>query len=150
MGKTGGMGGMVTRRAEISDARELARLFTELGHPATEDDIRDCWTVWLASGNVGIVVDGPDGELVAAATLHETIVLHRKKRIGRISALVVDARHRNKGIGRAMVEAAEQMLRDSGCGMIEITSNMRRTEAHAFYARLGYELTSARFVKSLA
>ncbi|HET9833962.1 MAG TPA: GNAT family N-acetyltransferase [Vicinamibacterales bacterium] len=147
MGRTGGM---VTRRADVSDAREIARLFVELGHPATEDDVRGRWTAWFAAGNVGIVVDGPEGELLGAATLHQTIVLHRPKPIGRISALVVDARHRNKGIGRAIVDAAEQMFRDEGCGTVEVTSNMRRTEAHAFYVRLGYELTSARFVKPLA
>ena len=144
MGRTG------IRRAGLSDARELARLFTELGHPATEDDVRARWSAWQAAGNIGIVVDGDDGELLGAATLHQTIVLHRAKPIGRISALVVDARHRSKGIGRAIVDAAEQMFREAGCGMVEVTSNMKRTDAHAFYARLGYELTSARFMKPLA
>ena len=143
------MGRMVTRRAELSDARELARLFTELDHPATEDEVRQRWTAWHAAGNVGLVVDGSDGELLGAATLHQTIVLHRPKPIGRISALVVDARYRSKGIGRAIVDAAEQMFRDDGCGSVEVTSHMRRTDAHAFYVRLGYELTSARFVKAL-
>ena len=76
-------------------------------------------------------------------------MLHRAKPIRRISALVVDARYRSKGIGRAIVDAAEQMFRDAGCGSVEVTSNMRRTDAHAFYARLGYELTSARFIKTL-
>lgn len=140
---------MAIRPAALSDARELARLFSELGHATTDDEVRGRWTAWHAAGNVGLVVDGADGELLGAATLHQTIVLHRPKPIGRISALVVDARHRNNGIGRAIVDAAEQMFRDAGCGMIEITSNLRRTDAHAFYAHLGYELTSARFMKLL-
>jgi GNAT superfamily N-acetyltransferase len=141
---------MGIRRARQPDARELARLFTELGHPATEDAIVARWSAWQAAGNIGIVVDGAEGELIGAATLHQAAVLHRDKPIGRISALIVDARHRNEGIGRALVDAAERMFRDAGCGMIEITSNMRRTDAHAFYAHLGYELTSARFMKALS
>jgi GNAT superfamily N-acetyltransferase len=148
MGGTGRMAGV--RDAALRDARELARLFTELGHAATEDDIVSRWNAWHAGGNVGIVVDGAEGELIGAATLHQAAVLHRPKPIGRISALIVDARHRHEGIGRALVDAAEQMFRDAGCGMIEITSHMRRTDAHAFYAHLGYELTSARFMKPLA
>lgn len=141
---------MEIRRATLSDARELARLFTELGHAATEEDVRARWGAWHAGGNIGLVVAGADGELLGAATLHQSIVLHRAMPIGRISALVIDARHRNKGLGRAIVDAAEQMFRDAGCGTVEVTSNLRRTDAHAFYARLGYELTSARFMKSLA
>jgi GNAT superfamily N-acetyltransferase len=137
------------RTARLADAAELARLFTELGHPATEEDVRARWDAWQASGNIGLVVDGDSGELFGAATLHQTIVLHRAKPIGRISALIVDARYRAAGIGRALVDAAERMFTEAGCGTVEVTSNMRRTDAHAFYQRLGYELTSARFVKPL-
>lgn len=135
------------RTARFEDAAELARLFTELGHPTTEEEIRLRWNAWEASGNIGIVVEGEAGELLGAATLHQTIVLHRPKPIGRISALIVDSRCRGAGIGRALVDAAERMFTKAGCGMVEITSNMRRTDAHAFYQRLGYELTSARFMK---
>jgi GNAT superfamily N-acetyltransferase len=137
------------RTAQLSDAPELARLLTALGHATTEDEILSRWNAWQARGSVGLVVDGADGELSGAATLHQSMVLHRPKPIGRISALIVDPRHRNEGIGRALVDAAEEMFRAAGCGMVEITSNMRRTDAHAFYKHLGYELTSARFVKTL-
>ena len=137
------------RTARVQDAPELARLLTELGHATTQDEILLRWSAWQANGNSGLVMDGDDGELVAAATLHQTVVLHRAKPIGRISALIVDSRHRSRGIGRAFVERAERMFAEAGCGMVEITSNMRRTDAHAFYQYLGYELTSARFMKRL-
>ena len=138
------------RAARLDDAAELARLFSELGHPATEHEIRARWSGWQGDGNVGIVVEGAGSKLIAAATLHRTVVLHRPKPIGRISALIVDSRHREEGIGRALVDYAERMFRDEGCGSLEVTSNMRRTDAHAFYQHLGYDLTSARFLKTFA
>lgn len=45
--------------------------------------------------------------------------------------------------------AVERHLGDAGCGLIEITSNLRRSDAHRFYEGLGYERSSYRFGKSL-
>jgi GNAT superfamily N-acetyltransferase len=48
-----------------------------------------------------------------------------------------------------LVEAAEDWCRERGCKLVEVTSNDRRTAAHAFYRHMGYERTSMRFAKTL-
>lgn len=138
------------RPARASDAPELARLLTSLGHPTDAARIVARWDEWAAAGNGALVADGADGTLAGVATLHRMVVLHRPRPVGRITALVVDAPVRGQGIGRALVVAAEAALAAAGCGLLEITSNMRRADAHAFYERLGYERTSYRFMKVLA
>jgi GNAT superfamily N-acetyltransferase len=137
------------RRATARDAPELARLLTSLGHPTIAVTIEARWAEWAAAGNLALVAARPDGTLAGVATLHHMLVLHRPRPVGRITALVVDAPVRGRGIGRALVAAAEEMLTSVGCGLLEITSNVRRADAHAFYEHLGYERTSFRFARML-
>ncbi len=100
-------------------------------------------------GNFALVVQG-ETSLLGAITLHRTVVLHRPKPVGRITSLVVDPSVRGQGLGRALVLAAEEAVVQAGCGLLEVTSHQRRTDAHSFYRHLAYEQTSFRFAKVFA
>jgi GNAT superfamily N-acetyltransferase len=139
----------IIRPAAATDAVELARLFTVLEHPTSAADVTARWAQWAAEGNDALVADRGDGTLAGLATLHRTRVLHRPAPVGRITALVVDATERGRGIGRALVAAAEERLTRDGCILLEITSNLRRADAHAFYERIGYARTSLRLARTL-
>jgi ribosomal protein S18 acetylase RimI-like enzyme len=67
----------------------------------------------------------------------------------RVTALVVDRRARRRGVGKLLMERAEQIGSAAGCEFVELTSAMDRAEAHAFYRNIGYEPNSLRFRKSL-
>ncbi len=138
------------RVATPGDAPEIARLLAMLGYPTEAASIATRWAKWRASGSAAIVAGGQSAGLLGVVTVHTTIVLHRPRPIGRITALVVDERARGHGIGRALVAAAEGAALREGCGILEVTSNMRRAEAHAFYEKLGFDRSSYRFVKKLA
>ena len=87
--------------------------------------------------------------MIGCLTTSLTQVLHRPAPVGRISMMVVDEKLRNRGIGAVLVAAAEQALAAQGCYMVEVTSHVRRTEAHRFYERIGYQRTSVRLAKEL-
>ncbi len=55
-----------------------------------------------------------------------------------VSGLVVDERKRSQGIGRKLLERAEQWARQKGCREIGLRTNVIREGAHAFYERQGY------------
>jgi ribosomal protein S18 acetylase RimI-like enzyme len=137
------------RAASRDDAAELARLILFLGYPATAVDIAARWDAWGAEKN-GMLVVEEGHRLLGMITYHHMIVFHRPQPVGRITSLVVDPVARGRGVGRALVDAAQAILRAAGCGLVEVTSNVRRADAHRFYEHLGYERTSFRFARSLA
>ncbi|MBD0318945.1 MAG: GNAT family N-acetyltransferase [Gemmatimonadetes bacterium] len=137
------------RAATVDDAGEIARLLTMLGHPTTEGEVRERWEGWAAEQNVGFVAEREGGGLAGAITLHVRRLLHRPLPVGRVTALIVDEAVRGRGVGRALIGAAEERFASAGCGIVEITSNLSLTAAHAFYQRIGYGQTGVRLAKSL-
>ena len=46
--------------------------------------------------------------------------------------------HRNRGLGAAMLEWAIGEARRRSCGLVQLTSDKSRSDAHRFYERLGF------------
>ena len=58
---------------------------------------------------------------------------------GIIEDVVVEPEYQRRGIGRAMMQHALAICRQKGCYKMMLSSNLRRTGAHAFYESLGFE-----------
>jgi GNAT superfamily N-acetyltransferase len=136
------------RNADAVDGEAIAPLIAGLGYEASADELADRIGRLSRAGEPVLVAKLGDA-LAGCLTWHVVPVLHRSKPVGRITLLVVAEGARRKGVGRALVEAAETRLRQRGCGLIEVTSNVKLRAAHAFYERLGFERTSHRFAKTL-
>lgn len=71
------------------------------------------------------------------------------RRVARLGSVQVRADQRSRGIGAAMVEAAEREAARRGAALVELASNLARRDAHRFYERLGYAKSHAGFKKVL-
>lgn len=127
---------------------ELVQLISLLGHEVDEDGVRSRLAE-LARNGIPQLVAVEHGHLVGLCGLHQMTAIHRDGPVGRVTILVVREDARGSGVGRKLLEAAEDELRSRGCGLIEITSNERLEDAHRFYEHLGYERTSFRFMRRL-
>jgi GNAT superfamily N-acetyltransferase len=55
-----------------------------------------------------------------------------------VEAVHIAPAHRSKGFGTQMIQWAIAQARERGCGMVQLTSNKKRLDAHRFYERLGF------------
>jgi predicted N-acetyltransferase YhbS len=139
---------MIVREAKAEDAPGIVALLQFLGHPVTEAKALENLKRLSALGELPLIAE-KDGQVLGLIGVHLMVTVHRDTPVGRIPVLVVREDLHGRGIGRMLVEAVEERLRQSGCTLIEVTSNNSRVDAHRFYERLGYELTSSRFMKRL-
>ncbi|MGW0467243.1 N-acetyltransferase family protein [Streptomyces sp. NPDC003027] len=55
-----------------------------------------------------------------------------------IEAVRIRADRRGGGLGRELMHRAVRRARERGCALVQLTSDKRRTDAHRFYASLGF------------
>jgi GNAT superfamily N-acetyltransferase len=91
-----------------------------------------------------------DGSVIAMAQLTFIPGISRggTKR-AQVEAVRVRSDLRRAGIGAAFMGLLEARAREVGCGLVQLTSDRRRPDAHRFYERLGYEPSHLGFKKEL-
>lgn len=109
--------------------------------PQTLDDPRYRAAFDEISANPGqrLIVAERDGEVVGTLLITAIPGLIRfGMRRGQLENVHVRADMRGKGIGSQMVKWAIERCGEMGCGVVQLTSNKTRTDAHRFYRRLGF------------
>ncbi len=76
-------------------------------------------------------------------------IAERGRTRGKIESVHVDPTLRGSGIGAAMMRHAIVTAREKGIGLVELSSNKSRTDAHRFYERLGFAKSHEGFKMAL-
>ena len=144
------MTSVTIRVGRRSDAGEIAQLTTQLGYDLTEGDAAARLSRILPRDDQRFLVADFDGRAVGWA--HIVLVEYvDAEAFALIGGLVVDKLHRGSGIGRALMNGAENWAREHGVSMVRLSSTVARTAAHRFYENLGYTKikTQHSFIKPL-
>lgn len=138
------------RQAQDGDEEALARLLGVLGYPADAAMVTGSLKAYEgAHSRVWVAVC--EGGVVGFLSFHAIPLFHEPGSLGRITAMAIDPAFQRRGVGRALVAAAEAFAQECGCERMEVTSGDRREkDAHVFYRALGYESDCRRFLKRLA
>lgn len=87
-----------------------------------------------------VVID--DGEI--AATLQMSFLPHLVRmgtQRAQIEAVRVASHRRGAGLGRVLLEWAVEEARARGCGVVQLTTDADRVDAHQVYDALGFSAT---------
>jgi GNAT superfamily N-acetyltransferase len=128
----------IIRRAEESDAAEMARLTSQLGYQVSEASIRTRMGRMLGSADVHLLVaERQNGKL--AGWIHGFLcqLLESDYRV-EIGGLIVDERCRRSGIGRRLVQAIENWAEEHGAAELSVRCREERAESHKFYEGLSF------------
>ena len=66
-----------------------------------------------------------------------------------VEGVRVHSDERGSGLGTQLIEWAVEESGRQGCALVQLTSDVTRTDAHRFYERLGFEASHVGFKKSL-
>ena len=146
---------MRIRDARADDWPQVSDLLAELGRPdVREDDDEprhgEAFARYLERGDALALVAEEDGELLGFVDLEFRQRLNFLTPQAWVPDLVVSERARGRGVGRALLEAAEQLANERGCWGMTLESATWREGSHAFYERVGWSPTGVSFTRPLA
>lgn len=102
--------------------------------------------VFAGGGRMAIATDGDQVLGIAVWRVFENTFEGIKFYV---DDLVTDEAHRSSGLGQAMIAFLEQEARRLGAQTLVLDSGTQRTQAHRFYFREGFVITSFNFKKQL-
>jgi GNAT superfamily N-acetyltransferase len=142
---------LTIRNATLEDTTPIAILCGQLGYPTSPEEARDRLTT---------ILDKQDHAMLVAETPIKGLLgwihvfakyLPVADPYAEVSGLVVYEPFRSKGVGKALIQAAEEWTLNHGFHTLLIRSNTIRSGAYEFYTHIGYQLKKNQnvFVKGL-
>ena len=127
------------RHATIDDTPKLLPLLSELGYPATLEDLNRRFLKFAKNPGYGIAVCEMNEEI--AGFIASTTTDHLISDATSIVGLVVSTSHRGTGICKNLMKFVEDIAKQHSQAIIDLTSGLRRAHdgTHEFYKHIRYK-----------
>lgn len=137
---------MQIRPATVEDAPEIARLATALGYASSTEDITKRLDQLLGQHDQFIAVaDDDENGLLGWISAERRLSLESGEKAEIVGLIVSQDSHR-RGVGAALVNAAEVWARHHGLRKLVVRSNEARVASHPFYEAQAFERSKTQHV----
>ncbi|MFD2922160.1 GNAT family N-acetyltransferase [Halobacillus naozhouensis] len=135
------------RKANEEDLQAIVRLLAddELGSQRERyeeplpDDYYEAFTAIKAQVGNQIILAFEGQTLIGCLQLTIIPGLARQgMKRAQIEGVRVDRRYRGRGVGEALFKEAIAIAKSEECGLVQLTTDKQRDDAHRFYNRLGF------------
>lgn len=131
--------------ARPEDAAPIARLTGELGYASDVAMTARVLAQMTASPHYSVLVARSADHLLGWAAVEHRLSLESGDS-AELTGLVVTAAARQRGVGRALVAAAEAWARGRGFSVLRVRSSISRAESHPFYEAQGFQRSKTQHV----
>jgi GNAT superfamily N-acetyltransferase len=136
------------RKAQPEDIAAIRALIAQLDYEPP-DSLDKKIGLLAADPDEALLVYEQDKEVVAFISLHFIPQIAVAGDFARISYFAVKDNARGHGIGQRLEAYISRLARERNCDRIEVHCHSRRTDAHRFYERQGYDEAPKYFIKRL-
>ncbi len=131
------------KEATIQDLAGILTLYSTVldnGNVLTKEQAEILFKKMQTYPNYKVYVAENEDRIVGTfALLIMDNLAHQGTPSGVVEDVAVQADLQGKGIGKLMMEFAMDKCKAAGCYKLVLSSNVKRTEAHAFYESLDFE-----------
>ena len=139
------------RPASVDDLPRVRVLLAQLGYDLEETELGRRYRAVVNVPDHTLLVAAQNGAVLGLMHLYVRPALDKPPEVV-VQALVVEQTARGTGLGGRLMQSAERWAASHGFASVALTSHIARSDALAFYQRLGYriEATSHLMRKTLA
>jgi glucosamine-phosphate N-acetyltransferase len=143
---------MKIRSCVVRDFDQVCRLLSQLwpGLPSKKDALRKTFARALNSSRNRYFCAVDEDTVIGFCSLSIRESLWQQGLLAHVDEIIVDKKHRKRGIGSTLLEEAAAYAREKGCVRVELDSAFHRKAAHCFYKEQNFDKRAYVFSKALS
>jgi len=141
---------LVIRKCCSEDAHHMLPLMRQLRYPTTPSVLKERLCMLEEHEQLASLVAELDGVVVGTVFLRQHQTHDMPRPVTRITALVVDEKHRGTGIGKRLLREAENWGRERGSSQLLVSvAGENNMSSKSFYEYSGFSCMGYRLSKEL-